>query len=143
MAEEICLRLRVSNDDKDRVVALERNHLRFMAIFEMRVSTLKKFLRLPHFEDHLELHRVDCLSSHRNLEGYLFAKEKYEEMLQEPEPPPRLITGKDLIELGYEPGPLFGKILEAVEDRHLENPAMTRDEALSFVRTHFLPQSSE
>jgi poly(A) polymerase len=137
LAEEICNRLRLSGEETERIVALERNHLRFMDIFAMRLSTLKRFLRLPHFEDHLELHRVDCLSSHRKLDGYTFAKEKYEELKREPEPPARLITGEDLIALGYKPGPIFGKILEAVEDQHLENPELTRDEAIDFVRSTF------
>jgi len=137
IAGEICRRLRLSNEDTERIVALERNHLRFMDVFEMRLSTLKRFLRLPHFEDHLELHRVDCLSSHRNLDGYAFAKEKYQEMKREPAPAPRLISGADLIQMGYPPGPLFGQILEAVEDLSLENPQLTRAEALEHVARTF------
>ena len=137
IAGEICRRLRLSNEDTERIVALERNHLRFMDIFEMRMSTLKRFLRLPHFEDHLELHRVDCLSSHRNLDGYAFAKEKYQEMKRESAPAPRLISGADLIQMGYPPGPLFGQILEAVEDLSLENPQLTRAEALEHVARTF------
>jgi putative nucleotidyltransferase with HDIG domain len=139
IAADVCRRLRMSNEDTERIVALERNHLRFMDIFEMRVSTLKRFLRLPHFEDHLELHRVDCLSSHRDLSSYDFAKQKYQEMKGEPPPAPRLIDGADLIEMGYAPGPLFGQILEAVEDMALENPQWTRAEALAYVRSTYPP----
>jgi poly(A) polymerase len=137
IAEAICARLRLSNEDTDRVVALVKNHLRFINLFEMRLSTLHRFLRLAHFEEHLELHRVDCLSSHGDLQSFSFAREKYEELKHAPSLPPRLISGTDLIAMGYPPGPVFGRVLEAVEDLQLENPLLTREEALDYVRGHF------
>jgi putative nucleotidyltransferase with HDIG domain len=137
IAEEICRRLRMSNEETARVVELVLDHLRFMHIKEMRLSTLKRFLRRSHFEDHLELHRVDCASSHRRLDNYRFARAKHEEFKAESPPPPRLITGNDLKGMGYPPGPIFSRILEAVEDLHLEEPRLTRDQALAWVRRQF------
>jgi len=134
IAGEVCRRLRMSNDEIARIVELVRHHLRFISIRNMRSSTLKRFLRLRNFEDHLELHRVDCLASHGNLDSYEFAKKQYEEVMKEPQPPPRLLTGHDLIGLGLSPGPVFGQILRMVEDFQLENPKLTREEALDLVR---------
>jgi len=137
MAESICRRLRLSNDDTEHVVALVRNHLKFMHVREMRQSTLKKFLRMPNFSDHLELHRADCLCSHGNLDSYKFCKLKMHEFKQESASPPPLITGRDLIEMGYTPGPIFKEILERVEDLQLENALATREAALEFVKKTF------
>jgi len=115
--------------------------LRFMNVKEMRLSTLKKFLRLPNFADHLELHRVDCLSSHRDLESYYFCLEKLEEFGHEPAPATPLINGRDLIDLGYKPGPVFAKILQSVEDLQLEGTIDSRDEALEYIKKWYpLPE---
>jgi len=137
IAEDICRRLRLSNEDTDHVVDLIRGHLRFMDIRSMRRATLLRFLRKPNFEDHLELHRTDCLSSHGNLDCYWFAKNKYEQLKQEPPPQPRLVSGDDLIETGYARGPIFRQILEAVAELQLEDPHLTREQALEHVRKTF------
>jgi poly(A) polymerase len=143
IADVVCRRLRVSNEDTARIVGLIRDHLRFMEIFRMRPATLKRFLRRPDFEDHLELHRADCLSSHGSLDGYYFAKEQFELLAKEPPAPARLVSGKDLIGMGYPQGPLFKVILEAVEDWHLENPRLTREEALRQVLRAFPMKSND
>jgi len=137
MAEEIGRRLRMSNDEVAAVVDLVEHHLRFMHVHDMRESTLKRFLRKPDFADHLELHRVDCLSSHGNLDSYRFCKQKLAELKQETLSPPRLLTGDDLIELGYTPGPLFKQILEALEDRQLERAVRNRESAIEWVLANF------
>ena len=137
MAEEICRRLRLSNEETEQVVDLVLNHLRFMHVRQMRESTLKRFLRKTNFSDHLELHRIDCLCSHGDLESYTFCKKKLEELKDEPPSPPPLVTGHDLIEIGYAPGPIFKQILEAVEDLQLENALTTREDALAYIRNTF------
>ena len=137
MAEEICRRLRMPNEETEQVVDLVLNHLRFMHVFEMRESTLKRFLRKTNFQDHLELHRVDCMSSHRDLAGYWFCKERLKELKNAPPSPPPLIRGQDLIESGYRPGPIFRQILTAVEDLQLEGRLLTREEALEHVRRNY------
>jgi poly(A) polymerase len=134
MAEEICRRLRFSNEDSEQIAALVANHLRFKDVRQMKASTLKRFVRLPRFEEHLELHRLDCLSSHGSLEAYDFVRRFIEETPAEQVRPPRLVTGDDLKGLGLKAGPSFRKILDAVEDAQLNGTVHTREEALEMVR---------
>jgi poly(A) polymerase len=105
----------------------------------MRESTLRRFLRQPHFEEHLELHRLDCSSSHRRLENYQFCLEKLAELGPQQLKPQPLLTGRDLIAAGYRPGPAFSAMLTAVEDAQLESLVGTREEALELVRRTFPP----
>jgi poly(A) polymerase len=137
MAEEICRRLRFSTDDTEQVLALVDNHMRFGQATRMSESTLKKFLRMPHFDQHLALHRADSLSSHGNLSTYEFVKEKLATIPPEKMRPAPLVSGDDLIAAGYSPGPRFREILNAVEDAQLEGRLPSRDAALEFVRRQF------
>ena len=137
MAEEICQRLRFSNDETTQILALVDNHMRFGHVTRMKESTLKKFLRMPLFEEHLALHRADSLASHGNLSTYELAREKLTEIPPEKMRPSPLVTGDDLIAAGYVPGPKFREILNAVEDAQLEGRLPSRDEALEFVRREF------
>jgi tRNA nucleotidyltransferase/poly(A) polymerase len=136
MAEEICRRLRLSNEETEQVCSLVANHMRFGDVMRMKESTLKRFLRLPKFDEHLSLHRLDCLSSHRDLTLYEFAKEKFETMPAEQVRPEPLITGNDLIAAGFEPGPQFKEWLTAVEDAQLEGTIRTKEEAMELVRAN-------
>ena len=137
MAEEICQRLRFSNDETAQILALVDNHMRFGHVTRMKESTLKKFLRMPLFEEHLALHRADSLASHRNLSTYELVREKLTEIPPEKMRPSPLVTGDDLIAAGHVPGPKFREILNAVEDAQLEGRLPSRDEALEFVRREF------
>jgi poly(A) polymerase len=137
MAEEICRRLRFSNDDTEQIVELVHNHMRFADIERMKQSTLKRFLRLPCFEEHLTLHRLDAESSAGNLTYYNFAREKLRAFPPEAMRPMPLVSGDDLIAAGYSPGPLFKEILAAVEDAQLEGRLQGREDALEFVRREF------
>jgi poly(A) polymerase len=137
MAAEILRRLRFSNHEADQILALIDNHMRFGAVQRMKQSTLKKFLRLPAFEEHLELHRIDCLSSHGQLDAYEYAREQMRLMPPEAIRPTPLITGRDLIEAGYEPGPRFKEVLTAVEDAQLEGRLASREAAMEYVRREF------
>jgi len=140
MAEAICRRLRFSNEDTEQILALVDNHMKFGAVEEMRTSTLKKFVRLPRFEEHLALHRLDCLASHGHLDSYEFVRRFLAETPPERVRPERLLTGDDLQDMGFRPGPLFSKILEALEDAQLEGEVKTRAEAETFVQERFLPK---
>ena len=137
IAEEICERLRFSNHDAAQVLALVDNHMRFGHVTRMKESTLKKFLRLPGFEEHLALHRADSLASHGNLSTYELVRAKLAEIPPEKIRPAALATGDDLIALGYAPGPRFREILDAVEDAQLEGQLLSRDAALEFVKREF------
>ncbi len=136
MAEDICARLRFSNADSEQIAALVANHLRFKDVPQMKPATLKRFARLDRFDEHLELHRLDCMSSHRNLENYEFMRRFLEETPPEEVHPPRLLTGDDLISLGLKPGPRFKEILETAEDAQLDGKIATHEEALRWARQH-------
>ena len=137
MAEEICRRLRLSNHDTDQILALVKNHMKFAHAMQMSEATFKKFVRMPCFQEHLELHRIDCESSHGDLTTYRFTREKIASMPPEAVRPRPLVSGDDLIAAGYAPGPRFKEILVAVEDRQLEGILHSGDEAMEFVRKEF------
>ncbi|MBI4461412.1 MAG: CCA tRNA nucleotidyltransferase [Acidobacteria bacterium] len=137
MAEEICRRLRLSNDEIERVAALVRHHLRFKDAPAMRPSTLKRFLAMEGFEEHLELHRLDCVASHGQLDNYHFVRDVLARLPPEEIRPRRLLSGHDLIRLGYKPGPEMGKMLAAVEEAQLEGILGSTEEALAFVEKKF------
>lgn len=141
MAVEILTRLRFSNQEIRQVEALTAHHLRFKDVRQMRESTLKRFLRLDRFEEHLELHRLDCASSHRLFGNYDFVKRKLEELPPQEIRPQPLLTGDDLIAEGYPPGPAFAVMLGAAEDAQLEGRIRSREEALALVRAQFGPPS--
>jgi poly(A) polymerase len=136
MAEEISARLRFSNDDTAQIASLVANHLRFKDVPQMKRSTLKRFVRLDRFDEHMELHLLDCSSSHRNLENYEFMRRFLAETPQEDVRPTRVLTGDDLIGLGFRPGPEFREILDAAEDAQLEGNIETRDDALAWLRKY-------
>jgi poly(A) polymerase len=137
MAEQICRRLRFSNHDSEQILALVNHHMRFADVPRMKESTLKRFMRLPRFEEHLELHRLDCQSSHGDLTTYNFTREKVHATPPENIRPAPLLTGSDLIAAGYEPGPRFKEILSRVEDSQLEGSLHDKEQALNFVSREF------
>lgn len=137
MAEAICQRLRMSNTDTEQILALVANHMRFADVEKMRASTLKRFFRLRQFEEHLALHRMDCMASHGDLSLYNFARQHYESAEPEQIRPRPLITGDDLLAQGYRPGPDFRTMLTMVEDAQLEQSILTREQALELVKRTF------
>jgi tRNA nucleotidyltransferase/poly(A) polymerase len=137
LAGEICKRLKFSNDETEQIEALVANHMKFKDVGLMRTSTLKRFVRLAKFDEHLELHRLDCLASHGNLSAYDAVRQFVSETPEEQVKPPRLLTGDDLNEMGYSPGPRFQPILRAVEDAQLEGVLRTKEEARWFVKTNY------
>jgi len=137
IAEGICRRLRFSNHDTDQILALVDNHMRFGQATRMNESTFKKFVRMPRFDEHLELHRLDCLASFGGLTSYNFTRDKRASIPPEIMRPAPLITGDDLIAAGYPPGPEFKKILSAVEEGQLEGRLRSREDAMVFVGQEF------
>ena len=135
MAERICRELRFSNDDTEQIETLVANHLRFKDVHRMRQATLKRFVRLPRFEEHLELHRLDCLASHGSLDAYNFVQQFLKETPPDQVHPPRLVTGDDLKTMGIVPGPRFKEILLAVEEAQLDGQFSDRESALQFARS--------
>jgi tRNA nucleotidyltransferase/poly(A) polymerase len=137
MTEAIMQRLRFSRAEIDATVEAVRQHMVFKDVPRMRIAKLKRFMARPTFEDELELHRVDCASSHRIMENYDFLLRKREEFANEPIIPPPLVRGDDLLALGLKPGPQIGEILEEVETRQLEGALRTRDEALDWLKKEY------
>ena len=141
MTREILTRLRFSKDEIQQVEALVDNHMRFKDAPRMKESTLKRFFRLDRFEEHLELHRLDCTSSHGLLDNYEFVRGKREEFGQEQIKPPRLISGRDLMSVGVPNGPEVGRILSAIEDAQLEGRIHTHEEAMQLAKELSRPAS--
>ena len=137
MAEAIAQRLRFSSVETERIARLVAQHLRFKDVFEMRPATLKRFVRQPDFDEHLELHRMDCLAAHGKLDAYEFVRKFLRETPKEQVQPPRLVNGDDLKSLGLAPGPGYRQILDAVEEAQLEGSLTTREQALAFVRERY------
>jgi len=135
MAGEILRRLRYSNEVIEQVVEAVAVHMAFANVREMRASTLRRFLARPHFDEELELHRVDCLSSNRRFENHDFLVRTREELAAAATPPvpERLLTGQDLIERGHRPGPEMGRLLTRIQDLQLEGVLNTREEALDWL----------
>ncbi|MBN2432897.1 MAG: CCA tRNA nucleotidyltransferase [Acidobacteria bacterium] len=138
LARTILRRMKFSRDTAQLVEKLVNDHLRFMNVPDMRPATLKRFLRQEHFDLHLELHRLDCLASHRDLRHYDFCRRKLREFGRERLAPPPLLNGNDLIRLGLKPGPRFAVILADVESQQLDNALSSREEALRYVREKYI-----
>ncbi|MFZ9931661.1 MAG: CCA tRNA nucleotidyltransferase [Chthoniobacterales bacterium] len=137
MTGRVMERLRFSRAETDRTVEAVRQHMVFKDVQNMRTAKLKRFMAREGFDEELELHRVDCQSSHGALDNYDFLKTKAEEFANEPLIPPPLLTGHDLMALGWKPGPEFGRILEAVQTAQLEGTLATREQALAWVKENY------
>ena len=142
MALRICERLRFSRKQQERITALVRDHLKFIDLPRMRASTLKRFLGQEGFEEHLELHRLDCLGSHGNLDNWTLAAATLDGSEPEELHPRPILTGNDLIQMGYAPGPVFREILGSLRDAQLENRVKTRRQAEAWVSARFDPGPS-
>lgn len=137
MTERIMERLRFSRAEIDAAVEMVRQHMVFKDVPHMREAKLKRFMARPTFNEELELHRVDCASSHGMLDNFEFLLRKREEFANEPIIPPPLVNGADLISLGLKPGPKFGEILEAVETRQLEGELQDRQSAIEWIKREY------
>ncbi len=137
MSEKILERLRFSNDLKEKIVACVEGHMRFKDVRQMKESTLKRFLQRETFDTELEQHRIDCLASHGDLTNWRFLRKKIKCLSREQIKPAPLLSGKDLLGLGYAEGPLIGKILRAVEESQLEGNLSDKDDALRWVKENF------
>lgn len=139
IAEVILGRLRFSNEETAQIISLIHHHMQFGDVMQMKRSTLKRFLRLPQFEEHLALHRADCMSAHGDLRLYDFAKAAYENEEPAETRPAWLVTGRDLIAAGYRPSPQFKRMLLAAEDAQLEGLISSTEEGLTLVEREFGP----
>jgi tRNA nucleotidyltransferase/poly(A) polymerase len=134
MAEEICRRFRFSNENTEQILALVANHMRFKDVPKMKPATLKRFVRIEKFDEHLELHRLDSLSSHGKLDNHDFALRFVADTPPDQVRPRRLLTGDDLIALGLKPGPAFKAILFGVEEAQLDGSIASREDAIQLAK---------
>lgn len=141
LARIILNRLRFSNEQTDQILALIQHHMQFGDVKKMKQSTLKRFLRLPFFEEHLALHYADVMSSNRNLALYDYAREHFDALGHDDLRPDLLVTGRELIDAGYHPGPRFKAMLEAAEDAQLEGQIHSTEQGLALLRERFGPPS--
>lgn len=137
MADKILRDLHFSNDSRKKIVKSIKDHMKFKDVQNMRVNKLKRFIREDNFAEELNLHQADCMASHQMLDNYYFCKQKIEEFGPELIKQPNLISGADLISLGYKPGPLFKQMLTEIEDMMLENTITTKEEALAYIKKNF------
>jgi putative nucleotidyltransferase with HDIG domain len=137
MAEVILKRLKYSNKTIEEVCAMVKNHMNFMNVRFMKTSKVKRFMARPTYQQEMELHRVDCGSSNGITENYDFLRAKEQEFAAEPLIPPPLISGKDLISLGYPPGPDFKPIIEAIQNEQLEGKLSTKEQAIDWLSENY------
>lgn len=138
LARRICERMKLSTEQLERIAGLVADQLKIRHVFEMREATLVRFLREDHFEDLLALHRVDALCSDGNLAFYEFCMGRLDSMRKQPQIDPKLVDGKDLIQLGFSPGPEFSRILRVLEDLAIEGALQSKEQALEYVVKHFV-----
>jgi len=134
IAAAIMQRLRFSRTDQEVIASLIHYHMVFMNAQKMRQGRLRRFLRMPDFDLHLDLHRLDCQASHNILDNFEFCQNQLQYLEKEDLHPPRLLTGDDLMSLGFAPGKVMGEILRALEDMQLEGTITSRQDAENFVR---------
>lgn len=143
LAREILARLRYSNSTIDAVVSFTAQHMRFKDAPRMTDATFKKFVRQPQFDTLLELHRLDLLASQRPLANYDAVRRRKDTLPPDQLHPAPLLTGRDLIVMGYTPGPRFASVLHALEEEQLDGRITTRAQAEEFVRAAFTPASDK
>lgn len=137
MAEEVLKRLKRSRATRERVAYLVRNHLRHLQAPQMRLSTLKRFLGEDGIDELLELTRIDALSANGDLQHYRFCMEKLAELKTEEIHPEPLLRGRDLIAMGFSPGPNFQQILKQVEEGQLGGELSSREQAMAWVEKNY------
>ncbi len=139
MSHTVLNRLRFDRRTRDRIVEAVAHHMHFLNVRQMRPSTLRRFMLRDHFEEELELHRLDCLAGRGDLTNYRFVVDKLKELEKKPLPKPPLLRGKDLLRLGFRPGTQMGRILAEVEERRLGGSLESREQAERWVLEHYDP----
>ena len=133
-AENICKRLKFSKKQTDSIVSLVKEHMKFGNVMNMKKSTFKRFISMDNFDDHLKLHKADCLGSHGDLSLLEFTLNEMKNLENEPTLPKPFINGDDLINLGIKPGPHYKLILNQIFDEQLEGHIKSRDDALNKLK---------
>jgi poly(A) polymerase len=142
IAGDIAHRLKLSRAEQEQISYWAEEHLKFKDVFQMRESTLQRFVRQSGFDELLSLHHADAIATDGNLAYFEFANSRLKEYRKseavQVEGGTKLLTGEDLIQLGLRPGPRFSEILRTVEDLALERKLTTKEDALEYVVKHFV-----
>jgi poly(A) polymerase len=134
MAEKILQRLRFPKKQTEAIVAVVRHHMQFKDVKQMRKATLRRLLLRATFPLELELHKLDCLGAHGDLDHYHFLVEQAEELKKQPAIRPPLLTGKDLIALGMKPGKELGAMLAEIRELQLADELKTPRQAKAWAK---------
>lgn len=129
MTHVILERLRFPRKAIEAVAASVRHHMQFKDAPRMRKATLRRMLLRSTFPLELALHRLDCVGSHGRLDVYEFLVAQAEALTREPALRPPLLTGHDLIALGFKPGPALGALLAELREKQLQDELRTPEEA--------------
>jgi tRNA nucleotidyltransferase/poly(A) polymerase len=134
LAKKILQRLKFPNTSIARICFAIKNHMRFSTAKEMRTAKLKRLIAEPTFPLELELHRLDCFCSNKLTDNFIFLLDVIFEQKGETKLPFPLITGQDLIALGFTPGPKFGKILKTIEEKQIEKELSSKESAINWIK---------
>lgn len=132
-------KMKLSRDEIKLAQKLVLDLPKFNEAPQMREATLQRWVREPYFDELLQLYRAQAMSQKGDLLAYKmmeFLRQKTLALAGRENL--KLLTGDDLIQLGFQPGPQFSKILEDVETLTLENKLKTKDEALEYVVNKFV-----
>jgi poly(A) polymerase len=134
IAGRILRQLKMPNEMIEDVEEVIRIHNTLHYTKDMRKSTLRKIIGAKHFPHSIELNRVDSMSSAQITEGFVHMIDSIiaqNGMLKMPSP---FVTGGDLIDMGYKPGPVFGRVLREVYDQQLDGSIVDRETALEALK---------
>jgi poly(A) polymerase len=134
MAEELLQRLKFPRKQTEEIATAVLYHMQFKDVKGMRKATVRRMLMRETFPLELDLHRLDCLGSHRMLDHYDFMVEQARELASQPAIRPALLTGEDLMALGVRPGPKMGELLVELREKQLQDELKTGEEAKEWVR---------
>jgi poly(A) polymerase len=133
MAEALLQRLKFPKKQTEEIATAVLHHMQFKDVKNMRKARLRRMLMRETFPLELQLHKLDCLGSHRMLDHYEFLLEQEKELANQPEIRPPLLTGDDLMALGMKPGPALGALLEEIREKQLSDELKTAEEARAWV----------
>lgn len=143
MTRALAERLKFSRRRTDRVADLVATHMKFPALPAMRRHRLREFLGSPDLPLHLTLHRADCGASHGDLSLATFCETSLAAFRAEPVLPPPLLTGADLLAVGYAPGPRLGALLRWARAEQLDGRLTERGDALRRIVEAYPPRSTD
>ncbi len=134
VAGNVCRRLRLSNEELERIAWLVANRVALVAAPTIRNSALFPILVHPGIGELLALHEAEAVAAGDELIAVEFCVNLLRTRSPDQLNPKPLMTGDDLQTLGLSPGPLFKKLLDAVRIAQLDGEVLNQSEAVARVR---------